>query len=458
MKRKFVARRVLRAATWVGIAVLLGLGSFLAGCSPSAPAPQASTGTAPASQTGTSAAPAKVTLSYLGRGDATERQMYDGVFAEFEKQNPQIKVDVTWIPNGNAVDQQQKVLTLIAGGAPPDVMWTHTYIEPGLVARGAIMPLDQFMANDKYDSGQFLAPALQDFANGGKLYGLPRETSAMVMVFNRDMLKAHGLSDPKPDWTWNDLISMAKQLTTNEGANSTYGITGMTFDTFMEFVLTWQNGGDVLNDDRSQYTLNQKPGVDAAKFIQDMIWKDKIHPTPDTIKTVGDVMAAGKAGFEPLWSSAFIQLKNAKYEWDVVPLPTNGKKITRVASAGHAILNGTKHPQEAWTLLKFLASPTAFDMFLANGINMPGLKSSFDKVLANPSDKVLLPKNVQVINDAFGYGRGEPVAGNWVGVHSAIISALGNIWGPQQQDPQQALDGAASDVNQLIKALPQADK
>ncbi|HLN12881.1 MAG TPA: hypothetical protein VK587_06815, partial [bacterium] len=61
-----------------------------------------------------------------------------------------------------------------------------------------------------------------------------------------------------------------------------------------------------------------------------------------------------------------------------------------------------------------------------------------------------------VIRDAFGYGRPEPVAGNWVGVHSTLISALTNVWGPQKMDPKASLDAVAGTVNDLIRALPQA--
>jgi len=397
----------------------------------------------------------KVTLNYLGRGSDTERAMYDQLFTLFKARNPNIDIAVTWIPNGNAVDQQQKVLTMLAGGIPPDVMWNHTYITPGLVARGAFMELGPFIKKDNFDLGDYLAPAVQDFTLKGQVYGLPRETTAFVMIFNRTLLKAAGLPDPKPGWKWEDLVTMAKAMTKGSGADQVYGLYGMTTDIFAFTVKTWQNGGDLLNADRTQYTANAKPGVDAAQFIQDVIWTDKIHPSLDNVKTFGDYMAAGKAGFEPFYT-AFIALKDAKFDWDVAPMPTDGKKVTRVASAGHAMLKATKNPDESWELLKFLAGPDAFNAYVDNGIIMPTRKNNFNDVLTKLSGKVLVPRNVQVIRDAFGYGRPEPVAGNWVGVHSTLISALTNVWGPQKMDPKASLDAVAGTVNDLIRALPQA--
>ena len=137
-------------------------------------------------------------------------------------------------------------------------------------------------------------------------------------------------------------------------------------------------------------------------------------------------------------------------------MPTDGKRVTRVASAGHAILKGTKYPDESWTLLRFLASADAFNAYVGNGIIMPARKNTFNDVLTRLSGKVMVPRSVQVVRDAFAYGRPEPVAGNWAGVHTTLVSALTNVWGPQRADPKTSLDAVAGTVNDLIRALPEA--
>jgi multiple sugar transport system substrate-binding protein len=433
-RRRFLGRA---AATGLGLS---GMAALLAACGGSTPA----SGTA---STGSSSSGGKVTLQFLTLNGTPEQPMYQGLLDQFMKQNPNIEVKMVNVANGS-IGIQQKLLVMLAGGTPPDVFWTHTYITPGLVSIGAVLALDSLISQSSYNTGAFLKPALDDFHVAGHQYALPRETTAFVLWYNKDLLTKAGAPLPQPDWKWADLIAAAEKVQSAQN----YGITYMTNDIYMETIKTWQNGGDILNADRTQYTLDQKPGTDAASFIQDMIWKQKIHPTPDTAKNV-DLFGTGKAAFQPEFS-VFESVKNAPFAWDVAPIPTDGKRVTRVASAGHSICSKTQHPEEAWKLLQFLESETAFNTYVSNGVTMPSLTSVFNNAIAHPGGNIVLPKSVSVIQDAFGYGRPEPIAGNWVAVHQTIDSACLNVWGPQQESATQALSGIASNINQLITQKP----
>ncbi len=416
------------------------MGALLAACGGTAPA-------ASSAASSKASGGSKVTLQFLTLNGTPEQPMYQGLLNEFMKQNPNIEVKMVNVAGG-AIGIQQKLLVMLAGGTPPDVFWTHTYITPGLASISAVMPLDDLIAKSSYDTGAFLKPAYDDFHVNGHQYALPRETTAFVMWYNKDLLTAAGAPLPQPGWTWEDLIASAHKVQSSQN----YGITNMTDDIYMQLVKTWQNGGDILNTARTKYTMDQKPGVDAATFIQDLIWKEKIHPTPDTAKNV-DFFGQGKAAFQPLFT-VFETVKDAKFSWDIAPLPTDGKKVTRVASAGHSICSKTQHPAEAWALLQFLESTHAFDVYVQNGVSMPSRTSVFNEAMAHPGGKIVLPKSVSVIQDAFGYGRPEPIAGNWVAVHQAVDSACLNVWGPQQEPASQALSAVASNVDKLISEKP----
>ena len=56
--------------------------------------------------------------------------------------------------------------------------------------------------------------------------------------------------------------------------------------------------------------------------------------------------------------------------------------------------------------------------------------------------------------DAFDYGRPEPVAGDWIGVHREIQPALDSIYGIEKADPKATLDAIADRVNELIAFVP----
>ena len=66
------------------------------------------------------------------------------------------------------------------------------------------------------------------------------------------------------------------------------------------------------------------------------------------------------------------------------------------------------------------------------------------------------PASKQVFLDALTYGRPEPVAGDWIGVHGEIRTALEGVYGVSKRAPQEALSEIADRVNELIATEPSA--
>ena len=56
--------------------------------------------------------------------------------------------------------------------------------------------------------------------------------------------------------------------------------------------------------------------------------------------------------------------------------------------------------------------------------------------------------------DVFAYGRPEPVAGDWIGVHWEIQLALDAIYGVEKAPVKPTLDAIADRVNELIAYVP----
>ncbi|MBL0371564.1 extracellular solute-binding protein [Rhizobium sp. KVB221] len=101
------------------------------------------------------------------------------------------------------------VQSSIAGGNAPDMFtwWTgQTFNE--LVATGQIAPL-----NDVWDelvkSGQFDAGSADLFKVGNDIYGVPLLLARWVVLYNKDIFKEVGLSEPK---TWDEMMQAAEKL------------------------------------------------------------------------------------------------------------------------------------------------------------------------------------------------------------------------------------------------------
>jgi multiple sugar transport system substrate-binding protein len=440
-----LSRREFLRGSAVGIGVLA-----LAACAPVAVSPDASSESAPSTEGST--------VVFLAQGGADSETRYLPIQEMFAEESPDVTVEIVWHPGG-AIEIQQKLLTMIAGGEAPDVFWTHTYINPGLAKRNVPLALDDLFASDtSWSTDDFFPGSVTDFQLNGSQYAMPRETTASVMIYNKTLLEESGATLPTDDWTWDDFVEAARACTKGEGAEKIYGIANFTQNAYT-FVRVWQKGGDILNEDRTTYTMNEEAAVAAVQSIADLIHVDGIHALQTGAELAGrpyaEVFLTGQIAMFPQFS-VFTALLPAEFEWDIAHMPHNAdeERTTRVASAGHSIYSGTENIEGSWAWLSMLESEAAFEHLAATGLSVPARRS----VAESPAylGEGTPPASKQIFLDALTYGRPEPVAGDWIGVHREITTALEGVYGISQRDAKTALDEIAGAVNELIASEPQA--
>ena len=421
-----------------------------------ASAPTAAATAAPSSGAATNASNAsKPKITFLAQsGKASEDR--DNPVIDKYKQAQGGNVDVVW-GGASATEIQQKLLTMIAGGTPPDVFWTHTYINGGLAKRNVPADLNGYIKGDSsFKKDDYYAAALNDFAFGGKQYGLPRETTSTILLYNKTLFDQAKVDPPTADWTWDDFVKAARALTKGDGASKQFGAAGFQQKgyAYYAFIRVWHEGGDVVSEDRTKYTLADDPGVKAMQWIADLVQKDKVHASGADLGGIGadEFFNTGRVAMMPS-ISVYSAYQKATFEWDIQHLPKSpqGKQITRNASAGHSIVAQSKAADTAWSFVSYLASKDVFEHMAKLGLLIPSHKAVAEEVIGNASGK---PKNIKIGLDALGYARPEPVVGDWIGVHGEIATAMEGILGPDQKPVKDSLSGIADRVTALIQKEP----
>ena len=443
LRSKQVSRRdFLRGAAMAGV------GALASACVQQLPAadPASSEGVAPAEA---------VTVAFLAQGGSeTALNRYLPLIESFQEANTDITVEPIWEPGG-AIEVQTKLLTLIAAGEPLDIYWAHSYTNAGQAKRSIQMDLNEMVANDdSIGEEDFLAAAWKDFRIDGKQIGFPRETTSTIIIYNKQLFEEQGVPLPTDDWTWADFESAATALTFGEGPDKVYGVADFNLNR-NTWCKLWQKGGDVLNEDRSQYTMNEAINVEQVQLIADWHHQAGVH-IPGVEKggfTTADLFTTGRIGMFPQFS-VFTGILPAEFEWDIAHLPVDpdDSRTTRVASAGHSMYSGSSNPEAAWKFITHLESEDAFRHYVTTGLSLPSLKVVAESFI----DPEKPPAHAQIMLDAFDYGRPEPVAGDWIGVHREIQPALDSIYGIEQADVQTTLDAIADRVNELIAFVPEA--
>src|SRR5262245_45356647 len=133
----------------------------------------------------------------------------------FEKQNPNIKFGGAAVPYA---EMMPKLITLAAGGQPPDGTSLDNERIQSVIYRGLIKELDPYIQSDKsLNIDDFYKARLESYQQKGKTYALPIDMGSGAIYYNKDMFDKAGLKYPDPKWTWNDVRELALKLTLDAG-------------------------------------------------------------------------------------------------------------------------------------------------------------------------------------------------------------------------------------------------
>jgi multiple sugar transport system substrate-binding protein len=354
-------RDVLAAGSVLGAAVL---GTALAACGP---AGGAAPGEAPSS--------GPVTVQYLGRGSAGEEEIYRDLIKQFGERNPKVNVDVNWAGTGGAPLIAEKLTALIAANTPPDTFWVHSSSTLDWASQKVLVDLTPYTKEKGFDLAGYYQGPLDDFRWEGQLLSLPRETSTLVMFYNKQQFAESGVKELTSDSTWNDWLEAARKLTRETGTGKVFG-TVASSSAFNIFQMIWQNGGEIINDKRTQSLLDSPQAIEAAQFIVDMRLKHRVAPQPSDYQgqTLTQFMIAGRLSSYTTGQALALDLQKANpFQWDAVAVPKNAKKVYAQASSGHGVTRLSKQPAAGWELVKWLAGEEASKLYAAKGLVIPAL-------------------------------------------------------------------------------------
>lgn len=243
---------------------------------------------------------------------------------------------------------EEKLLTGIASGQVPDVVLWDRYQTPLYVPRGALAPIDDLLEQDGVDVGQFYEQAMGEMVVDGQTYGLPLLVDNRSLFFNPTVLEEAGLEPPT---TWDELRSVAQQVTERDGASLTragfsLGDTGL-FNMWLR-----QAGGSMFSEDGTTTAFNSPEGLEVLAFWQSIV--------DDGSFELGfgegvDAFAEGDLVMKYDGPWALSGLDAAEIEYGIVePVAgPDGDKAAGMGGFGLVIPEGAPNPEGAWEFIKW---------------------------------------------------------------------------------------------------------
>jgi len=357
----------------------------------------------------------KIIITYVYcEGLPSMIKMNNEVIANFEKENPDIKVKAEWGVNF------QKHLTQFAGGVSPDVSF-WPWGPAKLVPKDLLLPLNDLIDKHELDLSQYFKSIIGYYDYKGKIYLIPQQLKTIALMYNKDIFDKFNVPYPTEDWSWDDYYEAARNLTVdtdNDGRRDYYGT--QLPDPNIWVIL---NNSDIFDWNKGKSLLNTERTKEALEFVVKLY--RECCPSSREVQTFGgysgsfgiwsiEPFLTGKVAMVPAWAFMVRDTTRIKsFDWDIVPIPKapDGKRHQVFYEGGLCISKSCKHPDEAFRFIKYYCEKEGMVVY---GRERNGVPAHIEAALETfPT----LPHNLRCYVDAVRGAKGlplwiEPTAGD----------------------------------------------
>jgi multiple sugar transport system permease protein/multiple sugar transport system substrate-binding protein len=306
---------------------------------------------------------------------------------------PVIKVVIGQSASVGRGGDPQRLLCSVAGGDPPDLVKWDRFTVGELAAANAFEPLTPFIERDLRErrddpltirESDIYPPCWQESVYQGVVFAIPSDTDNRGLYYNLDAFDRHAHeliaagcvdpddpSKPAPPRNWRQLRAAAEILTEydEDGKLSRVGFIPMFGNTGF-YTYAWLNGGRFISEDGLTCTLGMKENAEALVFlteIYDMMGGAQAvslfqAPRPEAGEL--DLFLSGRVAMQIQYDGYMNQIANNRRDMrfgvTLAPAPEGMPQFGWCGGFCWVIPRGAHHPEEAWELVKYLASRRAY--------------------------------------------------------------------------------------------------
>ncbi len=315
------------------------------------------------------------------------------MIAEFERQNPDIKVKLEMLPTKSIWEVVE--VKLGAKESTPDVLFTDSPLITAYVMKGYLEPLDKYFAKDELD--QYVDVCRNYGTVNGSFYAAPFVNSSQVLYYNTRMFDEAGIprlsKDPADRLTWEEVVELAKKLTIDKDNDGTPEVFGLGISQisrpYQMLTMPESLGGKPIGADglTVKGVLTDEAWLKACQFMSDLFNVHKVAPKGVSATDMLAYFPSEKIAMLLGPDYNHLAYKASDLEWDYAPYPyfAEGVPVTPTGSWSLGVNKSSKSKEAAVRLIKFLTlEPGCIDWFQLDG-HLPSNKKTIEFV--NSQDK-----------------------------------------------------------------------
>jgi multiple sugar transport system substrate-binding protein len=385
-----------------------------------------------------------IVVTFSGSALGAEGAVLRRQLARFMREDPGIRVEQQETPDAADQRHQLYVQWLNARAGRPDILQLDIIWTPEFAAAGWILPLDGFAP----DTSAFLPAAMAANRWRGRLYAMPWFVDVGMLYWRTDLM-------PRPPATFDELSAVAARTQQQDGLRYGLAWQGARYEglvaVFAEYL--GGHGGRIL--DGGRVVVNSAAGVRALTLMRAQIYREGIVPRAALTWHEEETRFAFQNGEVALmrnWPYAFALMDDTARSsvagrFAVAPMPAapGGTPTATLGGAQLAINANSEHADAAWRVIAFLTAPEQMlERGRAVGQFPARLQLFRDSALAR--SMAFPPSEALAVIEHATPRPVTPVYSELSGLlqihlHRALTG---------QEEPAQALDAAAADMQALL--------
>lgn len=324
------------------------------------------------------------TITFWSNHPGSSRDVELQLIEEFEKQNPDLQVELV-TAGKNYEEVAQRFNAALAGGDLPDVIVASDVTWFNFALNEATTPLDELWEQNGVDADSYVDTLRDDYLYNDMHYGMPYARSTNLMYWNTDDLKAAGLPTDRGPESWQEFDEWAAKIKAELNKPALTVPDGSNYLDWYFQGMVWAFGGAYSDEWKPMFSSPET--IEAGKFLQDQVKKGHIEIGTDPTVAFGSGKASGL--LESTGSLGGLK-KTATVPFMTTFLPGPGPSAA-TGGAGLAVPNGISDQRKA-NAVKFMDFMTSEDNTItftqATGY-MPVRKNAVD----NPREESFLNEN-----------------------------------------------------------------
>lgn len=337
-----------------------------------------------------------------------EGEVVAGLLADFERDHPDLRIDVQQVPWTLA---HEKLLTAFVGDATPDLAQLGNTWLPELAMLGALAPLDgEVAASPIVRPPDYFAGIWSTNQQDGALYGVPWYVDTRLVFYRRDRFAAAGFPEPPDSWpAWRSALRTIKAQVGPER----FAILLPLDEHEQLLALALQQDEPLLKND-GRWGNFASAGFRRALGFYLELFAEQLAPVVTGVQVPNpwDELARGYFAcfLHGPWSIGEFRRRLPAAEqaiWATAPLPgPTGPGASIAGGSSLVVFRRAAHPRAAWQLIEYLSRPEVQQRFYALTGNLPPRRAAW-------TDPRLGDEAVRAFRDQLERVRPTPAVPEW---------------------------------------------